>query len=61
MGFKEQNLSSDISVQMYKDWKVKNCQPNYRTVRNNIWGVMSCQPNYRTVRNNIWGSCELVF
>jgi hypothetical protein len=38
MGFKEQNLSSDISVQMYKDWKVKNCQPNYRTVRNNIWG-----------------------
>ena len=36
-----------------------SCQPNYRTVRNNIWGVMSCQPNYRTVRNNIWGSYEL--
>ncbi|CAC5359608.1 AGA [Mytilus coruscus] len=31
MGFKETNLSSDSSVTMWKDWKAKNCQPNYRT------------------------------
>ncbi|VDI49120.1 N4-(beta-N-acetylglucosaminyl)-L-asparaginase [Mytilus galloprovincialis] len=31
MGFKEMNLSSDSSITMWKDWKARNCQPNYRT------------------------------
>ncbi|CAG2229804.1 AGA [Mytilus edulis] len=31
MGFKEMNLSSDSSITMWKDWKTRNCQPNYRT------------------------------
>ncbi|RWS25218.1 putative N(4)-(beta-N-acetylglucosaminyl)-L-asparaginase-like protein [Leptotrombidium deliense] len=29
MGFKEQSLASNRSMQMWKTWKENNCQPNY--------------------------------
>lgn len=31
MGFKEETLSTDSSIQKWKDWKTKKCQPNYRS------------------------------
>ncbi|XP_076435841.1 N(4)-(beta-N-acetylglucosaminyl)-L-asparaginase-like [Babylonia areolata] len=30
MGFKEESLSTNSSRQMWKDWRARNCQPNYR-------------------------------
>jgi len=30
MGFPEQSLSTPHSIDMYKQWKEQNCQPNYR-------------------------------
>ncbi|KAK7503830.1 hypothetical protein BaRGS_00004953 [Batillaria attramentaria] len=30
MGFKEESLSTNSSVQMWLDWRSRNCQPNYR-------------------------------
>jgi N4-(beta-N-acetylglucosaminyl)-L-asparaginase len=33
LGFKEEDLHSDESINLYKQWKLKNCQPNY-------WKVM---------------------
>ncbi|PVD34684.1 hypothetical protein C0Q70_05961 [Pomacea canaliculata] len=30
MGFKEENLSTNSSLQMWKDWENGRCQPNYR-------------------------------
>lgn len=32
MGFKEENLSTNSSLQMWKDWENGRCQPNYRKV-----------------------------
>ncbi|KAF8791843.1 N(4)-(Beta-N-acetylglucosaminyl)-L-asparaginase like protein [Argiope bruennichi] len=29
MGFKEENLSTDYSLSLWKQWKENNCQPNY--------------------------------
>ncbi|XP_060554336.1 N(4)-(Beta-N-acetylglucosaminyl)-L-asparaginase-like [Ruditapes philippinarum] len=29
LGFKEEDLHSDESINLYKQWKQKNCQPNY--------------------------------
>jgi len=30
MGFKEESLSTDQSIEEWKNWKERNCQPNYR-------------------------------
>ncbi|KAL8616996.1 hypothetical protein ACOMHN_014167 [Nucella lapillus] len=30
MGFKDESLSTNKSIQMWKDWKANQCQPNYR-------------------------------
>ena len=30
MGFKEESLTTNTSEELYKQWKNKNCQPNYR-------------------------------
>lgn len=35
MGFKEEELSTEKSTKMWKDWKNNNCQPNY-------WKVIIC-------------------
>merc|ERR1712189_24206 len=29
MGFKEEDLHSKESIQMYEEWKLNNCQPNF--------------------------------
>ena len=29
LGFKEEDLHSDKSIDLYKQWKQNNCQPNY--------------------------------
>lgn len=31
MGFKQENLSTAKSKQIYNDWKLRNCQPNFWT------------------------------
>lgn len=35
MGFQEEDLSTDKSIQMWKDWKKNKCQPNFWKVVEN--------------------------
>jgi len=29
MGFPEENLTTDVSIEMHKNWTSQNCQPNF--------------------------------
>lgn len=40
MGFQEETLQTDTSVDMWKSWRAKQCQPNF-------WQVPKCLVTYR--------------
>ncbi|KAL3878195.1 hypothetical protein ACJMK2_030563 [Sinanodonta woodiana] len=45
VGFNETDLTSNISAQMFKDWRNNNCQPNY-------WQSLLHDPNPNSPANN---------
>ena len=47
MGFRVESLSTNGSVQMWKDWRAKHCQPNYRKV----------QVHFTDQLNALWNQC----
>ncbi|KAF2883676.1 hypothetical protein ILUMI_22491 [Ignelater luminosus] len=50
MGFREEDLSTDKSIQMWKEWKNNKCQPNFwKNVEPNPHG--SCGP-YKPISEN---------
>lgn len=40
MGFKEESLETEQSVEMHTDWLQNNCQPNFWKVRKKGGGII---------------------
>lgn len=56
MGFKKEPLSTNASLSLHKNWKTKNCQPNFR--RNVLPDPRkSCGPYYPADEDSL-GNCE---
>lgn len=49
MGFKRENLQTPKSLAIWRDWKDKNCQPNF-------WTVSQCVCIAKFIHKTLWSS-----